>query len=195
MPSRLTSVYTSAAAAASAAIAAKSAAVSVLSSTQASDCNLPVASVHANCYLAWEVSHGCTHEGRVAHGDGAKHRAGSSGTQHIADRLQRSDSAADLYGNRAGEANDLAHELGVHGSGAACGVQVHDVNPVSSGIQEVASCFTRILVVNRFAGEVALDEVHALAAANVDGRVDVHPSVKLRSRCLASQADEVCVDP
>src|SRR4029077_2259082 len=81
--------------------------------------------------------------------------------------------APHLHGDADGRA-DGRHPRSLHGAAGARAVEVHDVDPARPERLPAPRDADRVVAVDRLAGEIALREAHAAAAAEVDGRVDDH---------------------
>ena len=83
-------------------------------------------------------------------------------------RVGRAHAAADLdpAGDAADDRGDLVEVRAVAGAG---GVEVDHVDPLRAGGLELARDAHRVVVVDGLGGEVALEQAHAVAAAQVDG--------------------------
>ena len=104
---------------------------------------------------------------------GAHHDAGDAGVGEGPGRLGAAHAPAGLHRHVDGR-RDGGDQLAVHRLAGAGGVEVDRVDPAGAGGHERLGHRHRVVAVHALAVEVALDELHDLAAAQVDRRVEVH---------------------
>src|SRR5690606_3456953 len=105
--------------------------------------------------------------------------------------LARADPAAGLDGIAAGTVRDLAYRPAVTLRTVACTVEVDNVDPPGPERQILPEHRERILRIDGLGIEAPLQQAHALAAPQVDGRNEQHqPS----SRKLASTRAPGCAE-
>src|SRR5690606_35274560 len=98
-----------------------------------------------------------------------------------AGRVDRADAAAGLDGDGDGVAHP-GDELAVVGLAGAGGVEVDHVDPRHAGGLEPQRDLDGVVGMDGLAVEVALDELDDLAAAQVDGGVQVHHALPCWTR-------------
>ena len=128
-------------------------------------------------------------EVRVLHRGGAHHDAGDAGVGEGSGGFGAAHSPAGLH-RHVDRGRDGGDQLAVHRLAGAGGVEVDRVDPARAGGDEGLGHRDRVVAVDALAIEVALDELHDLPAAEVDGRVEVHQASDGRTRAAVDERRE-----
>ena len=104
---------------------------------------------------------------------GPDHHPGRAGLDRLPDRLDRSQSAADLE-SHIDVGADPADVIEVHGVAAARAVEVDDVQLARARIYPPPRGVERVGVVDGLLIELALGQAHGLALEDVDGGEQDH---------------------
>jgi hypothetical protein len=123
---------------------------------------------------------------RLRHCDAADHDAGDAEREQFLGHLARADAAADLDGVPAGTGGDALDRVTVALRAVARAVEVDDVDLPRAQCAVAIEHVERVGGIDGLGVEAALQQAHALAAAQVDGGNQQHqPSSRKLARTRA----------